>query len=125
MLGRNPRDIQRDRVGSLRQLSAQWGGAYVVLKGHQTMSGQQTGQIDINSSGNPGLAQGGSGDVLAGYLSGLLAQPALQRSPAKTMAFAVWQHGASADGLERHQTDWTVEDLAGTLGTAPRVNLIL
>jgi len=125
MLGRNTRDIQKDRVGSLRQLSAQWGDTYVVLKGHHTMSGQHTGRIDINSSGNPGLAQGGSGDVLAGYLSGLLAQPALQRSPAKTVAFAVWQHGASADGLESRQTHWTVEDLAGTLGTAPRVNLII
>ena len=50
----------------------------MVLKGHQTLIGRSAGEVSVNPSGNPYLAQGGSGDVLAGYLAGLLAQPALR-----------------------------------------------
>ena len=70
----------------------------------------------MNCSGNPYLAQGGSGDLLAGYLAGLLAQPALQDDPALALRYAVWQHGAAADELSSSQDNWTVEDLAARLG---------
>ena len=71
----------------------------------------------MNSSGNPQLAQGGSGDVLAGFLAGLLAQPALQADAETTIRYAVWQHGAAADVLQRTRTNWTIEELAGALGS--------
>jgi len=88
----------------------------VVLKGHQTLVGRSAGGVFVNSSGNAGLAQGGSGDALAGFLAGLLAQPALQADPLKTIRYAVWQHGAAADWLEAAKPNWVVEDLVEKLG---------
>ena len=62
------------------------------------------------------MAQGGSGDLLAGFIAGLLAQPALQTEVAKTLRYAVWQHGAAADRLQATSANWTVEDLATEIG---------
>jgi ADP-dependent NAD(P)H-hydrate dehydratase / NAD(P)H-hydrate epimerase len=115
MLSISTEAVQADRVSALRKLSARHGNCFVVLKGHQTVVGRSEGEIFINSSGNPFLAQGGSGDVLAGYISGLLAQPALQTEPLKTIRYAVWQHGAAADRLG-DETNWIVEDLVKSLG---------
>ena len=70
----------------------------------------------MNCSGNPHLAQGGSGDLLAGYLAGLLAQPALQKEPRRAISYAVWEHGAAADALQGRRPNWTVEDLEKELG---------
>ena len=109
-------EVQRDRSAALRKLSRKWGHCWVVLKGHQTLIGRDEDTYFVNSSGNPFLAQGGSGDLLTGYLGGLLAQPALQRDPGKTIRYAVWQHGASADELLATRSNWTVEDLANVLG---------
>ena len=116
LLSSSTQDIQADRVSALRKLSARYGNCFVVLKGHQTLIGRSEGEIFINSSGNPFLAQGGSGDVLSGYISGLLAQPVLQKNPFKTIRFAVWQHGAAADRLSIEKTNWSVDDLLQVLG---------
>jgi len=89
------------------------------LKGHQTLVGRSSGEVFVNSSGNPHLAQGGSGDVLAGYLAGLLAQPALQADPLRAIRYAVWQHGAAADGLQARQRNWVIEDLVQVIGNQP------
>ena len=70
----------------------------------------------MNSSGNAFLAQGGSGDVLSGYLAGLLAQPTLQSDVGRTISFAVWQHGATADYLSEMTRNWGIEDLILNLG---------
>lgn len=91
-------------------------GAWVVLKGHQTLVRNNAGPVYVNSSGNPGLAQGGSGDVLAGFLAGFLAQPILVADPLLAIRYAVWEHGAAADRLEAQRWAWTVEDLANNLG---------
>jgi NAD(P)H-hydrate repair Nnr-like enzyme with NAD(P)H-hydrate dehydratase domain len=72
----------------------------------------------VNSSGNPHLAQGGSGDLMAGYVAGLLAQPHLQSDVAQTLRYAVWQHGTAADALQTRRRNWTIEDLAGEIGNA-------
>jgi NAD(P)H-hydrate epimerase len=108
--------IQGNRVQALRDISKKHGGCWVVLKGSQTLIGRSTGDILVNSSGNPHLAQGGSGDLLAGFITGLLAQPALQADAAKTLAYAVWEHGTAADKLQSVRTSWTIEDLAEALG---------
>jgi NAD(P)H-hydrate epimerase len=108
--------IQSNRVHALRELSQRFGNCWVILKGHQTLVGRSTGDVFVNSSGNPGLAQGGSGDALAGYLAGLLAQPALQGDVLKAMRYAVWQHGAAADLLQTAKPNWVIEDLVETLG---------
>jgi len=86
------------------------------LKGHQTLIGRAEGEIFVNPSGNPHLAQGGSGDVLAGFIAGLLAQPELQKDVCKTIRYAVWQHGNAADGLQAARANWVVEDLAEEIG---------
>jgi NAD(P)H-hydrate epimerase len=75
----------------------------------------------VNSSGNPYLAQGGSGDLLSGYLVGLLAQPGLQEDPFKTIRYAVWQHGAAADRLQNSRLNWVIEDLVEELGREVRI----
>ena len=82
------------------------------------MIGRSTGEIYVNSSGNPHLAQGGSGDLLSGYLAGLLSQPELQIDALKTIRYAVWQHGAAADALHAIRKAWTIEDLANVIGTS-------
>jgi NAD(P)H-hydrate epimerase len=116
LLGTAVADVQGNRVQALRNLSKKFGGCWVVLKGHQTLTGRAEGPVLINSSGNPHLAQGGTGDVLGGFLAGLLAQPELQNQPAQTISFAVWQHGAAADQLEARRANWIVEDLVAELG---------
>jgi ADP-dependent NAD(P)H-hydrate dehydratase / NAD(P)H-hydrate epimerase len=113
-------DVQDNRSRAVRDLSRRFGGCFVVLKGHQTMIGQSDEDLFVNCSGNPYLAQGGSGDLLAGYLGGLLAQPALQKEAYRTIRYAVWQHGAAADSLLATRPNWTVEELAEVLGVAAK-----
>jgi NAD(P)H-hydrate epimerase len=88
-----------------------------VLKGRHTAIGRCAGPVYLNSSGNPQLAQGGAGDVLAGHLTGLLAQPPLQADPGAALRYGVWAHGAAADVLAARLRSWTIEELAAVLGT--------
>jgi NAD(P)H-hydrate epimerase len=118
VLGSSAEAVQADRLGALRQLSKKFGDCWVVLKGHQTLVGRSSGKVFVNSSGNPFLAQGGSGDLLSGYVAGLLAQPEWRRDPLLAARFAVWQHGATADRLSQTQPNWTLEELAAHLGEA-------
>ena len=117
-LGISAGEVQADRIAALRQLSRRFGQCYVVLKGNHTLVGRADGPIFINGSGNPILAQGGSGDLLGGYLTGLLAQPACQKDPLTAIRFAVWQHGATADENLQWRGNMTVEDIAMDLGSA-------
>ncbi len=65
----------------------------MILKGHETVTAFSDGSFYLNSTGNPGMAKGGSGDVLAGMLAGLLGQ-----LPLKDAALAaVWLHGRAGD----------------------------
>src|SRR5438874_2005114 len=99
LLGSTSEQVQADRLKALRSVSDQLGNPWIVLKGHQTVIGRSVGEVFVNSSGNPHLAQGGSGDVLSGFLAGLLAQPQLQSDALKTLLYGVWEHGAAADRL--------------------------
>ena len=117
LLRGTPARVQANRLAALRDVSRRFGNSWVVLKGHQTLIGRSTGEVYINSSGNPYLAQGGSGDVLAGYLAGLVAQPDLQADPLLAIRYAVWQHGAAADHLQALRANWEMADLAAMLGT--------
>ena len=108
--------VQASRPQSLREISKRLGNCWVVLKGHQTLIGRAEGEIFVNPSGNPHLAQGGSGDVLAGFIGGLLAQPPLRADVEKIIRYAVWQHGNAADGLQAARANWVVEDLVEEIG---------
>ena len=116
LLGITAAEVQADRLGSLRRLAARH-EATVILKGHQTLIGSSKGPVYLNSVGNPGLAQGGTGDVLAGYLTGLLAQPDGRRDVLATCLRAAWDHGRTADLLEAEDQGWTAEDLVHHLGS--------
>lgn len=118
LLKKTAAEIQTNRPAAVRELSKQFGDCWVVLKGHQTLVGRSTGELFVNSSGNPNLAQGGSGDALGGFLAGLLAQATLQSDPLRTIRYAVWQHGATADMLEGTKRNWIIEDLVEALGSA-------
>jgi NAD(P)H-hydrate epimerase len=109
--------VQADRFQAIRNLAQRWDSrrVEVVLKGRHTVVGGSEGPLFVNPSGNPGLAQGGSGDVLAGFLGGWLAQPALQENLVLALRYAVWRHGAAADRLEAQGAHWTTEDLVDAL----------
>jgi NAD(P)H-hydrate epimerase len=116
LLNWSTQKVQGGRLETLRELSKKYGHCWVVLKGHQTLIGRHEGEVFVNGSGNPHLAQGGSGDLLGGFIAGLLAQPPLQSDAATTLRFAVWEHGAAADRLQATRSNWVVEDLAAEIG---------
>ncbi|HTR43898.1 MAG TPA: NAD(P)H-hydrate dehydratase [Pseudomonadales bacterium] len=118
MLNWTTPQVQADRPRALRELSKRFGGCWVVLKGHQTIVGNEEGNIYVNSSGNPFLGQGGTGDVLGGYIAGLLAQPELQKDAGQAVRFAVWRHGNAADALQEKEKSWITEDLITEMGNA-------
>jgi hydroxyethylthiazole kinase-like uncharacterized protein yjeF len=88
-------DVQRDRLQSAFAIARDL-AAHVVLKGAGTVIAHPDGRFDINASGGPALAFGGSGDVLAGMLGAWLAQT---RDPVIASRIAVCLHGAAADAL--------------------------
>jgi hydroxyethylthiazole kinase-like uncharacterized protein yjeF len=89
------RDIQRDRVAAARTLAGRF-SAQVVLKGAGSVCAFPDGTWAINTSGNPGMASAGMGDVLTGQIAAFLAQG----SDAKlALQAGVYLHGAAADAL--------------------------
>jgi NAD(P)H-hydrate epimerase len=86
-------EIQNDREGAARQ-AAKLTQAIVVLKGAGTIVTQKEGPLHINLTGNPGMASGGSGDVLAGIIGGLLAQGI---APFDAACAGVFLHGRAGD----------------------------
>ncbi|WP_313624509.1 NAD(P)H-hydrate dehydratase [Achromobacter sp.] len=95
LLGTSTDQIQRDRPVAARRLAERF-RSWIVLKGAGTVVCAPDGALRINTTGNPGLATAGTGDVLAGMLGSLIAQklPLDQAVPG-----AVWLHGAAADAL--------------------------
>ena len=87
--------VQSDRVASAQQLARRY-NAHVVLKGCGSIIALADGRWFINTSGNPGLASAGTGDVLSGMMAALLAQGWLEDAAALC---ATHLHGAAADVL--------------------------
>lgn len=116
MMGTTTAEVLADRGRTVRELSRRWGGGWVVLKGRHTVVGRAEGNLFLNSSGNPQLGQGGSGDVLAGYLAGRLAQPLLRADASWLIRHAVWEHGRAADVLSIRQGAWGMMELVKELG---------
>lgn len=93
LTGLSAAQINADRENTACQYAEKW-NAVVVLKGCHTVVAAPDGRACVNPTGNPGLARGGSGDVLAGMTAALLAcgLPAYEAA-----ACAVYLHGAAAD----------------------------
>lgn len=85
-------------------------GAYLILKGAPTIIFTPAGEALINTTGNPSLAKFGTGDVLTGLISGMLAQ---QKNIEKALVFSVYMHSLSADLLvsERSKYDILASDI--------------
>ncbi len=88
-------DIQNRRVEVALKSAAAW-NAHVILKGHETVIASPDGSAYINSTGNPGMATGGTGDVLTGILASLTAQFGTDDWP-RVLAFGVYLHGLAGD----------------------------
>ncbi len=73
LLGKDNAAVNRDRIGVARSFAREH-RCYLVLKGARTVIATMDGRVFINSTGNPGMASGGMGDVLSGILAGLLTQ---------------------------------------------------
>lgn len=87
--------IQSDRLGAALDLASTF-NAYVVLKGTGSICAFPDGRWSVNTTGNPGLASAGTGDVLAGMIGAFLAQGL---EPERALQYAVCLHGAAADAL--------------------------
>ncbi len=95
LLGCGIPDVQAQRVEVARKSAADW-NAFVILKGQQTVVAAPDGQVFINSTGNPGMGTGGTGDVLTGMLAGLTAQFGVNPW-VRVLAFGVYLHGLAGD----------------------------
>jgi hydroxyethylthiazole kinase-like uncharacterized protein yjeF len=95
LIGKDTLAVNKDRIGVARAFATEH-GCYVVLKGARTVLAIPGGKVFINPTGNPGMASGGMGDVLAGILAALLAQ---RLSPEEAMKLAVYLHGLVADRI--------------------------
>ena len=87
-------DVQKDRIGLARNFAAQH-QLVVVLKGHRTVVAFPDGEVWVNPTGNPGMATGGTGDVLTGITAGLIAQN--PQAISKAVIGAVYLHGLAGD----------------------------
>jgi len=98
-------EVQADRLGVARSF-AQRTGVTLVLKGARTLIAHPDGRVAVNTTGNPGMAKGGSGDLLTGLIAGLLAQyPA---EAARAVEAAVYLHGLAADLTVRGANEHTL-----------------
>jgi NAD(P)H-hydrate epimerase len=97
LLGVTTKEVQKDRVRIATESAKRW-NACVLLKGFRTILASPGGQIFVNTTGNPGLAKGGSGDVLTGILAALTGQFGTQ-DWLRVLTLGVWLHGRAADTL--------------------------
>ena len=98
-------EVQANRLAVARGF-AQRTGVTLVLKGWRTLIAHPDGRVAVNTSGNPGMAKGGSGDLLTGLIAGLLAQ--YPDEPARAVEAAVYLHGLAADMAVRCDDEHTL-----------------
>lgn len=93
LLGITVRAVQEDRIATARAFAKKY-KVITVLKGAGTVTAMPNGSVYVNSTGNPGMATGGSGDVLTGIIAALAAQGI---DPAEAAIAGVWLHGRAGD----------------------------
>jgi NAD(P)H-hydrate epimerase len=98
-------EIQANRLEAARSFAMKM-GVTLVLKGARTLIAHPDGRVAVNTSGNPGMAKGGSGDLLTGMIAGLLAQ--YPNDAARAVEAAVYLHGLAADLAVTVQNEHTL-----------------
>ena len=114
LFGSSADSLERMKKASKK---AQELGIIIVLKGANTLIATPDGKLFFNSTGNPGMAVGGSGDVLTGIIAGLLAQ---NYSSEDSALLGVFLHGLSGDLAlsEQSQESLMPQDMIENLGSA-------
>ena len=113
LMGGDAKSVNANRLDAARE-AARKTKCVVVLKGHQTLIAEPDGHVNVNPTGNPGMASGGMGDVLGGIIAALLARGVDAFDAA---CAGVYLHGFAADLLrdEMGDTGLTANDLAEKL----------
>jgi NAD(P)H-hydrate epimerase len=95
LLGITVKEVQARRLDVALEAAGRW-RAYVILKGYHTILATPSGHAYVNTTGNPGMATGGTGDALTGILAGLTAQFGIE-DWARVLSFGVYLHGLAGD----------------------------
>ncbi len=116
LVGGTIEDVQADRVGIARDFASAH-RLYVVLKGYRTIIASPSGRIFVNPTGSPGMATGGTGDVLTGMVAAWLAQLLDAEAACR---IAVYLHGAAGElaDADEGEVAMTAGDLAEHIGDA-------
>jgi ADP-dependent NAD(P)H-hydrate dehydratase / NAD(P)H-hydrate epimerase len=94
LVGCSIADVQKDRLGTARKFAREH-EAIVVLKGNRTLIARPDGKVWVNTTGNPGMSTGGTGDILTGMVGGMIAQR--PKNPFEAVLAAVHLHGLAGD----------------------------
>ena len=94
LVGCSITDVQKDRLGVARRFAAEH-ELIVVLKGYRTLVVQPDGEAWVNTTGNPGMSTGGTGDILTGMVAGMIAQN--RKNVLMAVCAAVHLHGLAGD----------------------------
>ena len=105
LTGLTVKEVEADRVGLARSFATEH-HLTLVLKGWRTLVAHPDGTIAVNTTGNPSMAKGGSGDILTGIIAAMLAQ--FPHQVADAVNAAVYLHGLAADFAVRDQEEHTV-----------------
>ena len=123
LLGKSIRDVQGDRLKAAREAARRW-NAHVILKGFHTLIASPDGAVFVNTTGNAGLAKGGTGDVLTGLLAALTAQFKTEEW-LRVLALGVYLHGLAADiGVTRMDASGLIADDVISLIPEARMKLL-
>ena len=127
LVGMTVKEVEADRVGLARRFATEH-GVTLVLKGWRTLVAHPDGRIAVNSTGNPSMAKGGSGDILTGIVAAMLAQYGAQQGAedvAGAVEAAVFLHGLAGDFACLAQDEHTVlaMDTVGHLWEAFRARV--
>ena len=109
LLNTSAKEIQKDRMNTAKETAQRW-NLHVVLKGSRTVVASPDGQLFVNTAGNAGLGKGGTGDVLTGVLSALIAQLGADDG-VRVLSLGVYLHGLAAELASRGT------DLSGLLAS--------
>ncbi len=117
LLGIKTSEIQSDRLKTVHEFTERFPDVITVLKGTGTLTAYRN-EVFLNTTGNPGMSTGGSGDVLAGITASFAAQNNDEQAAGALAASAVWIHGRAGDAAAERLSEYSMlpEDIISELG---------